>query len=98
MPDWNPTSDWILWVLAIPVLFIRWSFRMIRRWKFLRMSYEIKLVCRNCHSTISLVGIWRCGCGYTYRGHVLRICPVCDGWPRMVRCYECGVTEKLPEP
>jgi len=52
----------------------------------------------NCGETVSLVGLWRCGCGYTYKGHLLRVCPVCKGLPRMVRCFSCGITVKLPEP
>src|SRR5207247_52400 len=68
MQGLNLTTDWILWVLASPILFIRWIFRLARRWKVLQLGYRTELVCRNCRSPISLVGLWRCGCGYTYRG------------------------------
>src|SRR5439155_13956643 len=87
-----------LWVLASPILFGRWLFRLIGRWQFYRMAYRPRLVCRNCHGMISLVGMWRCGCQYVYKGHVLRECPICGSLPRMVRCYGCGITTKLPTP
>jgi hypothetical protein len=48
---------------------------------------------------VSLVGMWRCSCGnHVYRGHLLRLCPVCGTVPVVVRCYRCGVTTKLPDP
>ena len=90
--------DLALWLLASPILCVRWVFVAIRRWKFYRASYTPRMICRNCGAAISLVGIWRCRCGYTYRGHLLRLCPVCGSLPRMVRCFACGVTERLPEP
>ena len=90
--------DLVLWLIASPVYFALWVVRMARRWRFLRIAYTPTIICRNCGETISLVGIWRCGCGYTYKGHLLRDCPICGSLPRMVRCYSCGVTEKLPEP
>jgi hypothetical protein len=37
-------------------------------------------------------------CGFTYRGHLLRVCPICFSLPAMVRCYDCGLTTKLPDP
>jgi hypothetical protein len=90
--------DIALWVLASPILFVRWLFRLFKRWQFWRMSYTARIACRNCHAVISLVGLWRCSCGYTYRGHVLEVCPVCGALPQMARCFACGVTQKLPEP
>ena len=87
----------LLFVLASPVYFAKWLRRMQQQWRFYRISYTLRITCQNCQATISLVGIWRCGCGYTYRGHVLRVCPVCGALPRMVRCFSCGVTKKLPE-
>ena len=90
--------DLVLWFIASPVYFVLWILRMVRRWRFLRMAYTSAITCRNCGETVSLVGLWRCGCGYTYRGHALRACPVCASIPPMARCYACGVTEKLPEP
>ena len=90
--------DAILWLLASPVLFVKWLMGARRWWRFWRMAYTPRIVCPNCRKTIWLVGLWRCGCGYTYPGHLLRACPVCGSLPRMVRCYDCGVTTKLPEP
>jgi hypothetical protein len=90
--------DLTLWALASPILFVKWLLRLKRRWRFWRVAYMTQISCRSCHSMISLVGIWRCGCGFTYRGHLLRECPVCGALPRMVRCFACGITEKLPEP
>jgi len=87
-----------LWILASPIYAVRWYLKLLREWRFWRASYTPAIHCRNCGAEISLVGLWRCGCGFTYRGHVLRFCPVCGSLPRMVRCFECGVTAKLPEP
>ena len=92
------TLDCILWVLASPILFIKWLFWLRECWEFWRVSYAAKLICKNCKATVWLVGMWRCSCGYTYKGHILRDCPVCRGWPRMIHCFACGVTEKLPGP
>jgi hypothetical protein len=85
------------WLLVSPVLLIRFLVRSFRFGGFWVMSYRHEIICRNCGAAISLVGIWRCRCGYTYKGHLLRPCPVCDALPRMARCFRCGVTEKLPE-
>jgi hypothetical protein len=89
--------DFILCLLASPILFINWLSRLKRNWRFWRFSYLAEISCSNCRAPVSLVGIWRCRCGFTYRGHVLRQCPICYSLPRMVRCYQCGVTEKMPE-
>src|SRR5213080_3977873 len=77
--------DLLLWFLASPILFLRWIFRTVRRIRFWTVAYAPRIPCLNCHAPISLVGIWRCGCGYTYRGHLLRHCSVCGSLPRMVR-------------
>ncbi len=90
--------DFVLWALASPILLLRALVRLIRRGRFWRVSYTPYIACRSCGATVALVGFWRCRCGYTYRGHVLRMCPVCFTLPRMVRCYACGATEKLPAP
>ena len=92
------TVDVVLFVLASPVLLMRTVYRVVRRVVFWRMQYVVGVQCRSCGQMISLVGIWRCSCGFTYRGHVLRRCPVCRMLPRMARCFECGATEKLPVP
>jgi hypothetical protein len=87
-----------LLVIASPVLLLRGMLRCVHRICFWRIAYSTDLVCRVCEGTVSLVGIWRCTCGFTYRGHVLRACPVCQALPRMVRCFACGTTARLPEP
>ena len=89
--------DLAVWILASPIYFIRWLVRMIFRVNFWSVAYSTQIACATCSNAISLVGMWRCTCGYTYRGHVLRACPVCSSTPRMVRCFACGATEKLPE-
>jgi hypothetical protein len=86
------------WLLISPVLLFRFVLHAFGWFEFWITSYRHEIVCRNCGSPISLVGIWKCRCGYTYKGHLLRACPVCDSLPRMARCFQCGVTEKLPEP
>ena len=85
------------WLLASPIMFVRWTMRMIDRLRFWRMAYTSEIRCGNCGAAISLVGIWKCGCHFTYRGHLLRECPICGSVPRMLRCFTCGVTERLPE-
>jgi len=90
--------DLVLWLLASPILFVKWVLHLRRKWKFWRMAYMQRIVCRSCRGVISLLGMWKCGCGYTYQGHLLRECPVCGSLPSMARCFDCGVTTKLPEP
>lgn len=94
----NFALDLVLWLLASPILAIEGLDRLARRGDFWLLSYSPSLDCRNCGAAVSLVGLWRCRCGYTYRGHLIRECPVCFSLPRVVRCIACGLTEKLPEP
>jgi hypothetical protein len=86
------------WLLISPVLLFRFVLYAFGWFEFWITSYRHEIVCRNCGAPISLVGLWKCRCGYTYKGHLLRACPVCNSLPRMARCFQCGVTEKLPEP
>ena len=86
-----------LGILALPFLVVKASLRAYSQYQFLRVARMPAIAC-SCGSAVSLVGIWRCSCTYTYRGHLLRYCPLCGGMPRMVRCYACGLTTKLPEP
>jgi len=90
--------EFVLWLLASPVLFIRLLLRLARRYRFYRMAYTAQITCRNCGEAISLLNLWRCRCGFTMASHLLRPCPVCGSLPRMVRCFNCGATERLPEP
>ena len=92
----NTWIDWALFVVASPVLLCQTSRRGLERYRFVRLAMQAEILCE-CGEPISLVGLWRCSCGFTYRGHLLRQCPVCDTIPCVVRCYRCGVTTKLPE-
>jgi len=87
-----------MWLLATPVFLINGVLRSVRRYKFWSMAYRPRIRCQTCNAVISLVGMWECRCGYTYVGHVLRQCPVCETLPRMVRCFCCGTTAILPQP
>ena len=93
-----PFLELMLWLLASPLFLVKGVLALVRKVDFYRTGYQVAIRCRNCGSAISLVGLWRCSCGFTYRGHLLRTCPVCEALPRMVRCYACGVTERLPDP
>jgi hypothetical protein len=94
--------DLILIVLASPILVLRALVRACRTLRHKRklwsLAYRARVPCDTCGASISLVGLWKCGCGFTYQGHVLRTCPVCEATPAMVRCFACGVTAKLPDP
>jgi hypothetical protein len=92
----NTWIDWVLFVVASPVLLVQASRRGLEHYRFVRLAMQAEILCE-CGVPISLVGLWRCSCGFTYRGHLLRQCPVCDTIPCVVRCYRCGVTTKLPE-
>lgn len=92
----KPWLDCILFVLASPVLFVNAVRRAAERYRFFRLAIAPAILCE-CGAEVSLVGVWKCSCNYTYRGHLLRTCPVCETIPCVVRCYECGVTTKLPE-
>ena len=88
--------DGVLFVLASPILAVQSIRRLRMRYRFLHLAMEPEMTCE-CGGTLSLVGLWRCGCGFTYRGHLLRTCPMCESLPCVIRCYRCGVTTKLPE-
>ena len=78
-----------------------WAWNQISRMRehmaFLRISQATEILCQ-CGNAISLVGLWKCSCSFTYRGHLLQICPLCGRVPKICRCYACGLTTKLPEP
>jgi hypothetical protein len=76
----NSWIDWALFVIASPVLFFQASRRGLERYRFVRLAMQAEILCE-CGAPISLVGLWRCSCGFTYRGHLLRQCPVCDTIP-----------------
>ena len=92
----DPWIDGALLVLASPILAVKAVRRALERYRFFRLAMKRAIVCE-CGSEVSLVGFWKCSCGFCYRGHLLRVCPVCGSLPCVVRCYRCGVTTKLPE-
>lgn len=92
----NSWVDVLLFVLASPVLVLKAMRRAAERYRFFRLAMVPAIICE-CGAEVSLVGLWRCSCGFTYRGHLMRVCPVCGTIPCVVRCYRCGVTTKLPE-
>lgn len=92
----NSWVELILLLLASPMMLFLACRRAYERYQFFRVAMEPAIVCE-CGSVVSLLGLWRCGCGFVYRGHLLRLCPVCQTVPCVVRCYACGVTTKLPE-
>ena len=89
--------DLVLVVLASPILCAMAIRRFCERYRFLRIAMAAGITCE-CGEQVSLVGVWRCSCRFTYTGHLLRRCPVCGTVPCVARCYRCGVTTKLPEP
>jgi len=92
----NPWIDGTLFVLASPILLVKAVRRVLERYRFFRLAMAPAIIC-DCGAEVPLVGVWKCSCNYTYRGQLLRICPVCGTIPCVVRCYRCGVTTKLPE-
>ena len=88
--------DAALFIMASPILLFQALRRAHERYRFFRLAMEPEMLCE-CGATVSLVGYWRCSCGFTYRGHLLRVCQVCGSIPCIARCYRCGVTAKLPE-
>lgn len=97
MPRSSTLLEVLLAVFASPVYLLRFGHRLCRHSGYLRAAAALAIPCA-CGQPIALVGTWHCGCGFTYRGHVLAPCPVCGRIPAMVRCYECGLTTVLPEP
>lgn len=93
MHDWQKRI--ILWLLASPFLLISGILKVIRHLRFLRLASATLVMCKACGAEISLLGQWKCTCGYVYRGHLMRKCPVCYSLPRLARCYRCGVTQLL---
>ena len=87
--------DAVLFILASPILAVRAVVRLLRHLAFLRMTIQPTLTCRTCGGIVSLVGMWKCPCGFTGAGHLLRDCPACGSFPLMVRCYRCGATEPV---
>ena len=85
-----------LFLLASPVLLCLAVRRGLKQLRFFVAACRTQIFCE-CGAAVALVGLWKCSCGFTYRGHLLRLCPICGTIPCIVRCYRCGVTTKLPE-
>jgi len=93
----NNAVLFIRWILCLPFRMLDSCVRLRRHAAFLRLATATQIFCP-CGIPISLVGLWRCSCSFIYRGHLLQLCPLCGRVPRIVRCYTCGLTTKLPEP
>lgn len=83
------------YILALPFLIIRGLVRLDRYLRVLVLSVSPSIRCVSCHSEVTLLGIWRCQCGWTFKGHYMTPCPICDRVPRVVRCLRCSVTTRL---
>jgi hypothetical protein len=92
----NSWVDAALFVLASPILAFKAAKRAAESYHLFRLAMSPAIICE-CGAEVALVGIWKCSCKFTYRGHLLRVCPVCWTIPCVVRCYRCGLTTKLPE-
>ena len=86
-----------VFILASPILMLGTLGRAGKRVRFLALASRANLLCE-CGEKISLLGLWRCPCGFTYRGHLITVCPVCEALPKVARCYACGVTTRLADP
>jgi hypothetical protein len=81
--------------LAFPTVVIVAMVRLTRELWRSRYALRSSMICRNCHGEIQLVRGWRCSCGFTYVGSVLRQCPACFARPVMVRCEHCALTWRI---
>jgi phage FluMu protein Com len=93
--NWKLLFRVVAYVLAGPLLGMWMLYKGIRHLMKLKVAGKIEVKCPSCRMLVSLVGIWRCHCGFTYRGHLITECPICFSIPRMVRCPRCQVTRKL---
>lgn len=85
----------LLFVLASPMLASLALLRGVRHLFRLRQAIQPSVLCKTCGAQIMLIGLWRCPCGFTYQGHVLRTCPVCHSLIKMIRCHQCGTTKAI---
>ena len=86
-----------LFLLASPVMLCLAIRRGLKQLRFFAVASRTQIFCE-CGEEVALVGLWKCSCGFTYRGHLVTLCPVCASLPKVVRCYQCGVTRRLPDP
>jgi|SRR5581483_9224166 len=87
----------VVFFLASPLTLCIAMRRLWRRLRFLSFAWRTQVVCE-CGEIVALLGQWKCSCGFTYRGHLVTVCRVCGSLPKVVRCYACGVTKRLPDP
>lgn len=87
----------LLFFLASPVFVLTLARRCWKKARFFAVASRAFLYCE-CGEAMSLVGLWKCSCGFTYRGHLITVCPLCEALPKIVRCYACGVTTRLADP
>jgi hypothetical protein len=85
----------VVYILAFPTVVIVATVRFARELWRSRYALSSSISCRSCGGTIQLVRGWRCSCGFTYVGSVLRQCPVCLTRPVMVRCEHCALTWRI---
>jgi hypothetical protein len=85
----------VIWLMGLPVAILIGFGRAVRTVWSWRYAWASRMQCRHCHTEIALVRGWQCGCGFTYVGSVLRLCPVCFRRPLMVRCEQCGMTWRI---
>jgi hypothetical protein len=81
---------------GIPVLASPWELGecIWKKYRQYKLTQTLSLDCE-CGEAVSLIGKFRCKCGFVYVGHILWKCPVCAAVPRIVRCYACGLTRIL---
>jgi hypothetical protein len=83
------------YILALPLLAIWAMVRAFKYFRTLRRAIATSIVCIGCKRPVLLVGMWRCECGFTYQGHLMRPCPICHRVPKVARCFHCGITTQL---
>jgi hypothetical protein len=93
----DDTLTIIAYILAMPFLLVWGIERAVRYCCLLVCSVSSAVICRGCGQEVALLGIWQCQCGFTYRGHLLRPCPVCNCVPKAARCLHCRATTLLIE-
>ena len=85
----------LLLAASLPVYFVLALWRTAGAVRFARVARSHSWSCRTCGVANSFLGFWRCSCGFCYRGHLLRICPLCHSLPAIRRCERCGATEMV---
>jgi len=92
---WRWALKLAAYILSLPFLVIWGITKAVRYLHLLQLAVTSSVDCSNCGNPVSLTGNWRCECGFTYSGHLMRPCPVCQRVPRIVRCYRCQATTLL---